>query len=198
MHRAPAGYPPSGPVAHPAHLAAAALQLGDVDHVEGLEQGRGADTAEHARAALLEALGDQHAGDTVDAIGGERQRPGHAAAGIGERTDAEGPQLTVGEAGLAKACRSPTITLFPCAVHGVQPHAGPRGRGGEGSASPFRMPDPARARHHLGQDTAHLDDRAALQLYRQIARGNRLKRDVGDFRWRGLALSLNPATSGSS
>jgi cardiolipin synthase A/B len=49
---------------------------------------------------------------------------------------------------------------------------------------------------HLGQDTAHLDARAALALYRRIARDNRRKRDAGDSQWQGLAYSLDPATYG--
>lgn len=36
---------------------------------------------------------------------------------------------------------------------------------------------------HLGQDTAHLDARAALQLYQSIARENRRRRDAGDPLW---------------
>jgi cardiolipin synthase A/B len=47
---------------------------------------------------------------------------------------------------------------------------------------------------HLGQDTAPLDDRAALELYRQVARENRRKRDGGDCDWQGLAFNLDPAT----
>lgn len=50
---------------------------------------------------------------------------------------------------------------------------------------------------HLDRDTADLDDVAALSLYRQIARGNRIKRDAGDPDWQGLAFSLNPATYGT-
>jgi cardiolipin synthase len=50
---------------------------------------------------------------------------------------------------------------------------------------------------HLGQDTAHLDDRAALDLYRRVARENRRKRDAGSDAWQGLAFSLDPATYGA-
>jgi cardiolipin synthase len=46
---------------------------------------------------------------------------------------------------------------------------------------------------HLGEDTAHLDARTALQLYRQIARDNRDRRDAGDPDWQGLAYRLDPA-----
>lgn len=49
---------------------------------------------------------------------------------------------------------------------------------------------------HLGQDTALLDDRAALRAYRQIARENREKRDAGRVDWQGLAFSLDPAGYG--
>ena len=50
---------------------------------------------------------------------------------------------------------------------------------------------------HIGQETAHLDDRAALRLYQQVAKGNRRKRDWGDFEWQGLAFSLDPANYGA-
>jgi phosphatidylserine/phosphatidylglycerophosphate/cardiolipin synthase-like enzyme len=49
---------------------------------------------------------------------------------------------------------------------------------------------------HLGRDTAGIDDRAALRLYREIARENRRKRDANDFNWQGLAFSLDPARYG--
>jgi phosphatidylserine/phosphatidylglycerophosphate/cardiolipin synthase-like enzyme len=50
---------------------------------------------------------------------------------------------------------------------------------------------------HLGRDTAGIDDRAALCLYREIARENRRRRDAGDFNWQGLAFSLDPETYGA-
>jgi phosphatidylserine/phosphatidylglycerophosphate/cardiolipin synthase-like enzyme len=49
---------------------------------------------------------------------------------------------------------------------------------------------------HLGRDTAAIDDRTALRLYREIARENRRRRDVNDFNWQGLAFSLDPARYG--
>jgi hypothetical protein len=49
---------------------------------------------------------------------------------------------------------------------------------------------------HLGRDTAGIDDRAALRLYREIARENRRRRDANDFNWQGLAFSLDPARYG--
>ena len=49
---------------------------------------------------------------------------------------------------------------------------------------------------HLDQDTAHLDDRAALGLYRRVARENRRKRDAGNDAWQGLAFRLDAATYG--
>lgn len=49
---------------------------------------------------------------------------------------------------------------------------------------------------HLDQDTAHLDDFAALGLYQQIAKDNHERRDAGDFEWQGSAFSLDPATYG--
>src|SRR5262249_17446223 len=50
---------------------------------------------------------------------------------------------------------------------------------------------------HLDEDTAGLDDRAALQLFRQIALENGRRSQADDFSWRGLAFALNPATYGS-
>jgi cardiolipin synthase A/B len=50
---------------------------------------------------------------------------------------------------------------------------------------------------HLDQDTAGIDDRSALRLYRQIARDNRRRRDANDCTWQGLAFSLDPAAYGA-
>ena len=50
---------------------------------------------------------------------------------------------------------------------------------------------------HLGRDTGGLDDRAALRLYREIARQNRARRAAGEPS-RGLAFALDPATYASS
>jgi phosphatidylserine/phosphatidylglycerophosphate/cardiolipin synthase-like enzyme len=47
---------------------------------------------------------------------------------------------------------------------------------------------------HLGRDTAPLDDRAALRLYRSIARDNRRRWEAGDAEWQGLVFSLDPAS----
>jgi len=46
---------------------------------------------------------------------------------------------------------------------------------------------------HLGRDTAQLDDRSALRLYRSIARDNLRRREAGDAEWEGLVFSLDPA-----
>lgn len=51
---------------------------------------------------------------------------------------------------------------------------------------------------HLGQDTEHLDDRLAMQLFQRIARENAARWEAGDVEWQGLACSLNPATYGGS
>jgi cardiolipin synthase A/B len=50
---------------------------------------------------------------------------------------------------------------------------------------------------HLAQDTTHLDDSAALRLYREISIANRARRDKGDSNWQGLAYSLDPAIYGA-
>jgi phosphatidylserine/phosphatidylglycerophosphate/cardiolipin synthase-like enzyme len=47
---------------------------------------------------------------------------------------------------------------------------------------------------HLGRDTAQLDDRAALALYRSIAEDNRRRREAGDADWQGLVFRLDPAS----
>jgi cardiolipin synthase A/B len=49
---------------------------------------------------------------------------------------------------------------------------------------------------HLGQDTAGIDDRAALRLYREVARENRRTRNANDCKWQGLAFALDPAAYG--
>jgi cardiolipin synthase len=50
---------------------------------------------------------------------------------------------------------------------------------------------------HLGSDTSHLDDIAALALYRRIAAANRTKHASGDSSWQGIAFTLDPATYGA-
>ncbi len=49
---------------------------------------------------------------------------------------------------------------------------------------------------HLGQDTGHLDDVAAYDLYRDVAAENRLRHDAREDAWQGSAFSLDPATYG--
>ena len=63
-------------------------------------------------------------------------------------------------------------------------------------------PDVARAlrcrllAQHLGVDTSQMDDRAALRLFRDMARGNREKMDRRAPDWKGLAFALSPETYG--
>jgi cardiolipin synthase len=49
---------------------------------------------------------------------------------------------------------------------------------------------------HLGLDTADLDDRAALALYRQVANENRVAMDEPDFVLQGLAFALSASDYG--
>jgi cardiolipin synthase A/B len=49
---------------------------------------------------------------------------------------------------------------------------------------------------HLGVATAHMDDRTALRLFRDIARGNRVKMEKRAPDWQGLAFALSPETYG--
>ncbi|MBW2280163.1 MAG: hypothetical protein JRG76_16725 [Deltaproteobacteria bacterium] len=49
---------------------------------------------------------------------------------------------------------------------------------------------------HIGHDTHALDDRAALRLYREVARENTRRREHGDAH-EGLAFALDPATYAS-
>ena len=49
---------------------------------------------------------------------------------------------------------------------------------------------------HLGQDTSHLDDRAALTLFGRVARENTYRLDRDNHAWQGLAFALDPATYG--
>ncbi len=50
---------------------------------------------------------------------------------------------------------------------------------------------------HLDRDTAGIDDRAALCLYREIAQANRRRHAANDRKWQGLAFSLDPAAYGT-
>ncbi|MBP3963138.1 phospholipase D-like domain-containing protein [Paenibacillus lignilyticus] len=43
---------------------------------------------------------------------------------------------------------------------------------------------------HLDQDVSGMDARAALQLFGAIARSNRLRYEIGDSNWQGLAFQL--------
>ncbi|MBI2736950.1 MAG: phosphatidylserine/phosphatidylglycerophosphate/cardiolipin synthase family protein [Rhodospirillales bacterium] len=45
---------------------------------------------------------------------------------------------------------------------------------------------------HLGVDTAAVDDRAALRLFSDAARKNRLKLDAHEEDWQGLVFALSP------
>ncbi len=49
---------------------------------------------------------------------------------------------------------------------------------------------------HLGEETAHLDDRAALALFRRIARENAARLSAGDPAWKGLVFELDPVSYG--
>lgn len=49
---------------------------------------------------------------------------------------------------------------------------------------------------HLGLETAHLDDRAALRQYRRVALANSDRKARGDGEWQGLAFALVPAAYG--
>ncbi|HEX4534905.1 MAG TPA: hypothetical protein VH000_11785, partial [Rhizomicrobium sp.] len=48
---------------------------------------------------------------------------------------------------------------------------------------------------HLATDTSAMDDRAALKMYREIARANVQARERGE-EMQGLAFALNPARYG--
>jgi len=50
---------------------------------------------------------------------------------------------------------------------------------------------------HLGQDTDHLNDRAALRLYRKVAIANRDRRDASKSQWQGLAFKIDSALYGA-
>jgi cardiolipin synthase A/B len=50
---------------------------------------------------------------------------------------------------------------------------------------------------HLGVDTAHLDDLAALRLYQSVANENGRKRAGGQIDWQGLAFALPQECYGS-
>lgn len=81
-------------------------------------------------------------------------------------------------------------------------HAGALFRNTEMNAS-FWDPSAVRAlrcallSEHLDTDTTQLDDRAALRLYRHIARENRRQHDAGNADWQGQAFRLDAATYGA-
>ncbi len=136
--------------AYTSPFTAAALQFADaMHHVERMEQGRGhRDGAVDPTAALLQAFDHQHAGLEVNPIGGERQRLGQPAAGIGQR-HAERPHLAVSQLGLAEEDLTlPGGQVLARPVRGVQPHAG----GGQGlgrrSRHWVRSPRSAAGRHN--------------------------------------------------
>lgn len=49
---------------------------------------------------------------------------------------------------------------------------------------------------HLGQDTSELGDQAAMRLFRETARRNRIAIDSHNAAWQGLAITLDPACYG--
>jgi phosphatidylserine/phosphatidylglycerophosphate/cardiolipin synthase-like enzyme len=49
---------------------------------------------------------------------------------------------------------------------------------------------------HLDQDTSGMSDRAALRLFRRVAKENRARFEAGDHAWQGLVFSLAPAIIG--
>jgi cardiolipin synthase A/B len=49
---------------------------------------------------------------------------------------------------------------------------------------------------HLGLNTADLEARGALQLFRSIAQKNHRRRDAKDPVWQGIAYQLNAETYG--
>lgn len=52
-------------------------------------------------------------------------------------------------------------------------------------------------KEHLATDTSHIDDRAALRLFREIAMQNRARWDRGVCAWQGLAFRLDVERYGS-
>jgi phosphatidylserine/phosphatidylglycerophosphate/cardiolipin synthase-like enzyme len=49
---------------------------------------------------------------------------------------------------------------------------------------------------HLGVATAGLDDRAALRLFKDVARANRRRLEAGEADWQGFVFGLSPETYG--
>ena len=49
---------------------------------------------------------------------------------------------------------------------------------------------------HLGVDTRQMDDRVALRLFQDVARGNQGKMEKREPDWKGLAFALSPETYG--
>jgi cardiolipin synthase len=118
-----------------------------------------------------------------------------ALAGIAAR-DAEGQRRDIYVHGKIMLVDDAWATIGSCNLH-----AGSMYGHTEMNAS-FWDPAVVRAlrcsllEEHLGLDTAHLDARSALRLYREIAQENRRKRDAGENDWQGLAYRLDPAIYG--
>lgn len=51
---------------------------------------------------------------------------------------------------------------------------------------------------HLAVDTGHMDARAAMALFREVATANARCREAGDSAWQGLAHRMDPATYGDA
>jgi hypothetical protein len=126
----PAGHARPGPEAVAAPFAALGLPLADAVHqVEGVEQGRGhRHGAVDAALPLLQALDHQHAGGEVDAIGGQRQRLGEAAAGIGQG-HTQGAHLTISQLGGAEEGVALAGVRYLCAPSAVCSCIPEEGRG---------------------------------------------------------------------
>ena len=112
----------------PLPFPASALLLANAVHqVERVEQGwRHRHGAVDAAAAFLEALEQQQSTGQVDAVGGEGQGLGEAAAAIGEG-HAEGAGFAVGPLGGAQeGLALPGGEVLAGAVGGVEAHGGRR------------------------------------------------------------------------
>jgi phosphatidylserine/phosphatidylglycerophosphate/cardiolipin synthase-like enzyme len=129
--------------------------------------------------------------ERTEALG---RHPGFTLAGIAGRNPAGGRSAVYVHAKIMLVDDA-WATIGSCNLHGSS-----LGGHSELNASIWD-PDVVRALRrtlfleHLGEETAHLEDRAALALYREIASENGRRPHEA---WRGLAVALDPERYGAS
>jgi phosphatidylserine/phosphatidylglycerophosphate/cardiolipin synthase-like enzyme len=87
-------------------------------------------------------------------------------------------------------------TIGSCNLHGYSLFGNGEMNAALWSPETVRVIRCALFQEHLEHDTSHLDDRAALQLFRTVALENRRRFTAGTHGWQGLAFTLDPSSYG--